>query len=84
MKDDDYKIGDEVWWFKASAIGNHTAWGLVPGKVELVHDVITQIIDDDTIVCHFGIHKKNDIWGKTRPEAFSRLKEDLEKWGKLE
>ena len=83
-----FKIGDEIWWFKVRS-KNHSSFGLgynsqlSPDEIELVHDVITDI-QDDTLICWHGSHHPRDVWGKSRSEAWSRLKKEIEKWGSVE
>lgn len=83
-----FKVGDEVWWFKVRANGN-SAYGMGycnnidPDTIELVHDVVTDI-QDESLICWHGTHRAKEIWGKTRQEAWSRLKKEIEKWGAVE
>lgn len=83
----DFKVGDEAWWFKVKTksvgfgMGYHSH--LTPDELELVHDVVTDI-QDDVLICWHGSHSPKDIWGKTRKEAWARLKSSIEKWGPLE
>lgn len=83
-----FKVGDEVWWFKVRSSGS-SAFGMGytnhidPDTIELVHDVITDI-QDETFICWHGTHRAKDIWGKSRKEAWSRLKKEIEKWGAVE
>lgn len=84
----DFKVGDEVWWF---TLKKHTdpshLYGMSttvsPGDIELVHDQIKEI-KDDYLQCWHCCKKKSEIWGKTRFEAWSKLKDELEKWGALD
>ena len=86
----DYKIGDEFWWFQInlpSDINKLCARSLSisAGDIELVHDVVKTNLHetDDFIEGFFGLRHIDDIWGKTREEAFQKLKEHFEKWGKF-
>ena len=80
----DFSVGDEVWWFK---IGNQAGclyhFALRPGDIELVHDTIKEIKDGD-LHCWHCVKRPQDIWGKTRREAWKTLKSEMEEWGKLE
>jgi hypothetical protein len=84
----DFKVGDEIWWFKirtnassgfSLGYSNH----LTPDQIELVHDVVTDV-QDGTLICWHGSHSPKDIWGKSRQEAWARLKTETEKWGPVE
>ena len=72
-----FKVGDEVWWFK---VGRQCSYvytrDLVPDSIELVHDIIT-CIDGDSLVCWHSTKDRADIWGKTRQEAWDRLKHSI-------
>lgn len=59
------------------------SFALRPGEIELVHDTIKEI-KDGWLICWHAQKQPQDIWGKTRKEAWERLKADLEKWGSLE
>ncbi len=84
----DFKVGDEIWWFKVRAWGS-SAFGMGytntidPGAIELVHDVITDI-EGETLICWHGTHRAKEVWGKTRKDAWARLKTEIEKWGAVE
>lgn len=83
-----FKVGDEVWWFKVRAT-DYSSFSMgysniiPPDSLELVHDVITDI-KDETLICWHGTHYPKEIWGKTRKEAWSRLKKEIGRWGELE
>ena len=86
----DFKVGDEVWWFKVNT-PNPSSYGyhlnLSPGEIELVHDQIKEIKEDDEnvlLVCWHCHKRSNDVWGKTRQEAWNKLKENMEQWGALD
>ncbi len=76
----EFNVGDEVWWFRC--LGNGHSKGIHPGSMELVHDVIKSI-DEGRLYCWHSVHKSENIWGKSRQEAWENLKHDLEKWGKF-
>lgn len=78
-----YEIGDEVWWFKINdtqGVMYHLA--LAPGQIELVHDTIKEF-KEGRLVCWHTTKSPSEVWGKTRQEAWDRLKSELEKWGSL-
>lgn len=79
--ENEFKVGDEVWWFQRNdeRIGSY----LWPGTIDLIHDYIKEIKDKE-IICWHGRLSANQIWGKSRFEAWTRLKDELEKWGKLD
>ncbi len=80
------KIGDEIWWFQCKSRTSDFYYmrsSIPPDTLELVHDVVTDI-KDNTIICWHGTHKPEEIWGKTRQEAWSRLKNEIEKWGAID
>jgi hypothetical protein len=81
----DYKIGDQVWWFQTRApmVSFASNYSLRPDSLELVHDVITDI-QDGRLICWHGTHCPLEVWGKSRKEAWNRLKSKLEKWGQLD
>lgn len=83
MKIEDYKIGDEIWWF-INELGGPPNCDMNPEKMHLVHDEIREITGN-FVSCW---HKKNlqidHIAGKSRKEAWETLKSNIEKWGKLE
>ncbi len=83
----EFQVGDEVWWFKTKTKMEGLTYGFslnIPvNAIELVHDQIKEI-DGDTLTCWHSTKRIEDIWGKTRFEAWSRLKEELEKWGALD
>ena len=83
-----FKIGDEIWWFKlrtnaSSGFSMGYSTSLPPDAIELVHDVITDI-KEDALICWHGTHYEKDVWGKSRKEAWARLKNEIAKWGVLE
>lgn len=78
----DYKVGDEIWWFKYDSHELYTT-NLMPGKIELVHDVIKEI-KDGHLYCWHSSKKPHEVWGKSRKEAWAKLKSHIEKWGSLE
>ena len=89
----EFKVGDEVWWFqsKTNQLTYFDKKKIIPGSIELVHDIITAIelktpkngLDDDLLICWCNTHKAGDIWGRTRQEAWDKLKKEIEMWGKL-
>lgn len=83
-KEHGFKIGDEIWWFQAKErMSMYQLSRILPDTIELVHDVITDI-KDDTLICWHGTHHPDSIWGKSRKEAWARLKTNIEKWGPVE
>ncbi len=70
-----FKKGDEVWWFQGkSTFGNADISKLIhPGTIELVHDIITDISEDGSLICWYATRKAEHIWGKSREEAWERL-----------
>lgn len=85
-EDIDFKVGNEIWWFKNKYFfdaGYHFSSNIKPDGIELVHDVITEINGDILTTWH-GLHRKEDVWGNTRQDAWDRLKSSIEYWGKLE
>lgn len=79
-KIEDFKIGDEIWWFKSHDIVSR----LCRSKVWLVNDIITKINDSYVETFHTRVVDANEIWGRTRQEAWNNLKSEIEQWGKLE
>lgn len=86
----DFKVGDEVWRFQSSQSRDSYRCekyrfirNLCPGQIELVHDIVLSI-EDDLLICQYETYGRNEVWGKSREEAFAKLKENLEQWGKLE
>ncbi|HEV7424654.1 MAG TPA: hypothetical protein VGO21_05740, partial [Candidatus Paceibacterota bacterium] len=56
-----------------------------PDSIELVHDIIKDKPTDDGFICGFYTRvQASNVWGRTREEAFKRLKDALEKWGSFE
>lgn len=80
MTQNNFEIGDQVWWFRGNQMGSRK---IILGTVELVHDVITDI-QDGLLMCWHSTLLPQNIWGKTRQEAWDRLKQDIEKWGPLD
>lgn len=82
-----YKIGDEIWWFQINQKDNGLNYGyhkaLIPGEIDLIHDQIREI-SDDVLVCWHCAKRKNEVWGRTRQEAWDKLKSEISKWGELE
>ena len=80
-----FSVGDEIWWFQSkSRISElYMRSNIAPDTIELVHDVITDI-QDKTLICWHGSHLASEVWGKTRQEAWDRLKREIEKWGSVE
>lgn len=80
----DFKIGDEIWWFQATNSNKfcHTNKITADG-IELVHDIVHQI-RNNLLFSYFGIYEPQYIWGKTREEAWLRLKSNIENWGKFD
>jgi hypothetical protein len=80
----DYKVGDEVWWFKVK-FENYLEYlvNIKVDNIQLVHDIVTKVSDDEITCFHVRLNPSN-IWGKSRQEAWNKLKETLEVWGKLE
>lgn len=78
----DFKVGDEIWWFR-DAFSQSCAAMIYPGDIELVHDTIKEIKAHNLIFWHCTL-QANHVWGKTRKEAWARLKSDIEKWGSLD
>lgn len=85
MEEMKFKKGDEIWWFQCKSRNNdyYMRSNLPPDTLELVHDVITDI-QGDTLICWHGSHNVAEIWGKSRFEAWNRLKNEIEKWGALD
>jgi hypothetical protein len=80
----DFKIGDQIWWFQAKErLSMYQLSKISPDTITLVHDVVTDIVED-LLVCWHGTHNPKEIWGKSRKEAWDRLKNELEKWGSLD
>lgn len=80
-----FKPGDEVWWFQTEIPVNNFYMKkmLKPDSIKLVHDIVKKITGD-ILICEFSSHFVEDIWGKSRLDAWTRLKKELEKWGKLD
>lgn len=80
----DFKIGDEIWWFKIRNKNDSMGYcfNLSPGDIELVHDQIKEI-NNESLICWHCVRYAEGVWGKSRQEAWSNLKKDLEKWGHL-
>lgn len=83
-----YKVGDEIWWFQINQgkdnglnYGYHKA--LNPGELDLIHDQVREI-SDNVLICWHCAKRKDEVWGKTRQEAWDRLKSEISKWGELE
>ena len=69
-----FKPGSEVWWFQITEKGLHGQ--KVPRDcLELVHDVVTKV-ENGIIYCLYGPLLEKNILGKTRDEAWNRLKKD--------
>lgn len=83
----DFKVGDEIWWFKTKTKTEGLTYGFslnIPtGGIELVHDQIKEI-QGDMLQCWHCCRTKDEVWGKTRFEAWNKLKDELEKWGALD
>lgn len=83
----EFKIGDEVWWFKLKSSVESMAYSfssaIRPGDIELVHDQVKEI-KDDLLQCWHCCKRKEEIWGKSRFEAWENLKKEIEKWGALD
>lgn len=77
----DFKVGDEVWWFQGS-LETYTGH-IAPDELDLIHDVVKNI-KNGRIYCFHGSHDPKAIWGKSRKEAWKRLKSRVEEWGELE
>jgi hypothetical protein len=79
-----FKVGDTVWWFQVRNSRELFTYNrlLLPDSIELVHDEVT-CIADGMLICWHGTHDPLDIWGKTRQQAWDRLKSSIEKWGDL-
>ena len=80
-----FKVSDEIWWFqcKNRITDGYGSRNIMPETIELVHDVVTDI-REDILICWHGTHKREEIWGKSRFEAWERLKNEIEKWGALD
>lgn len=80
---DKFKKGDEVWWFVVKHQHN-VSNNLWPDSLDLVHDIVEEDSDGPYVKCSFGFRPDESIWGKSRQEAWDRLKTHVEQWGKLE
>jgi hypothetical protein len=80
----DFKIGDEIWWFKL-VLNKMCMYNFCvgPGHIELVHDTIKEVKDGHLICWDWRKHPE-DIWGKTHTQAWENLKNQLGKWGPLD
>lgn len=82
-----FKIGDEIWWFQVNCPNGGVSYGyqraLNPGQLHLVHDHIREI-QDDILVCWHCAKRVDEIWGKSRQDAWDTLKRETEKWGAIE
>ena len=80
-----FKKGDEIWWFQSKKRADNylMCFHITPDTIELVHDVVTDI-QDNILICWHGSHNVAEVWGKSRQEAWNRLKNELTKWGELE
>lgn len=84
------KRGEEFWYFHINSLYLNTE-KFTPTighyNIDLVHDVVlsVEVFPRETIV--FGEHGSrlliSQVAGKTRDEAFGRLKDNLEMWGKF-
>lgn len=82
MEIKDLKVGDEIWYFQTKE-GNSFNRAVKPGEIQLVSDIIVEIVEDYFIFFH-GHLRKDKVWGKTRMDAWCRLKEDIGQWGSIE
>lgn len=80
-KIEDFKIGETVWWF--NSINTLYSHGIKPCDIDLVHDIIKEIKNNELICFHKNIPLEM-VWGKTRKEAWNRLKQHIEKWGNVD
>lgn len=83
-----FKVGDEIWWFQINQKDHGLSYGfhkaLLPGELDLIHDQIREIDKDGILICWHCAKKTHEVWGKTRQEAWDKLKDFLSKWGELE
>jgi len=80
---DQFKKGDEMWWFVVN-YRDSASKNLLPDSIDLVHDLVTEDSSGPFIKGDFGFKPHESIWGKSRQEAWDRLKAHIEKWGKLD
>lgn len=82
-----YKIGDEIWWFQVNQKDHGLSYGyqkaLNPGEIDLIHDQIREIDKDGILICWHCAKRPDEVWGKTRQEAWDKLKGFLSTWGEL-
>lgn len=62
----------------------HYKKSIKPKELDLIHDQIREINNDGVLICWHCAKTPDEIWGRTRQEAFERLKIELNKWGELQ